>query len=368
MHDGEQYPETKYFQACRGVFEGGGCRGAAHIGAFEAAVKCGVNFSEVAGTSAGSIIAALIGAGATPEFLLDKCASLQFSELLDEPKNRIAPIFGWRMVNRVLSSPLRLFGKDLSLLRKIFLVSGAAYSSARIEDWLDDLLAELLPEASRPIRFADLIIPTAIVAGDLSGNRYKLWTTKHDVGAKVSMAVRCSCSIPLFFEPVESGNDFLVDGGILSNLPAFAFSDEKGASSTRGGRILAFRLISEDNSQTQWSLNWLIKRLVATMISGATDIQTKLQPGISTIAINTRHVSSTDFSISSDNVDFLLNEGRKAVRAFVGNEHAEISDALSSDLARFGEDELFDDLVREGRNRCSASPFGWPWLAKIDDA
>lgn len=347
MHESDEYPRTKYFQGCRAVFEGGGCRGAAHIGAFDAAVRCGVNFSEVAGTSAGSIVAALIGAGATPEFLLDKCASLQFSSLLEEPRYRITPIFGWRRVNKFLSLPLKFLGSEKSLLRKIFLVNGAAYSSAKIEDWLDDLLAELLPEASRPIRFKDLILPTSIVAGDLSGRRYKLWSTQHDSGAKVSMAVRCSCSIPLFFEPVESGNDFLVDGGILSNLPAFVFEDRRSTASSLGGPILAFRLAGDDNPKTQWNLMWLLRRLVDTMINGATELQAALQTGISSVEINTGHVSSTDFSISPEDVDFLLNEGRKAMSTFVHNEHDEIVHELSSDLARFGEDELFDDLVRE---------------------
>lgn len=343
----EDYPQTQYFQACRGVFEGGGCRGAAHIGAYDAAVKCGVTFSEVAGTSAGSIIAALIGGGATPEFLLKECAALRFSSLLAKPKNRISPIFGWRRINQVASSPLKLLSQETRLLRKIFLVSGAAYSSERLENWLDDLLGKLLPDATRPIRFHDLILPTSIVAGDLSGKRYKLWSNQHTPGEKVAMAVRSSCSIPLFFEPVESGNDFLVDGGILSNLPTFAFDDDHVTTRSLGGRILAFRLKSAEEFGTQWSLRWLLRRLIDTVISGATELQSELQPRISVVEINTGTVSSTDFDISQENVDFLLSEGRDAVKQFVRNEHDKLSEHLQSDLARSGEDELFDDVVRE---------------------
>ena len=72
-------PKTVFFTACRGVFAGGGCRAAAHVGAFEAAVEAGINFSEVAGTSAGSIIAAFVGAGASPEFLRRHFGKLAFS-------------------------------------------------------------------------------------------------------------------------------------------------------------------------------------------------------------------------------------------------------------------------------------------------
>ena len=55
--------ETIYFSYCWGVFDGGGVRGAAHAGAYYAARNAGISFERVAGTSAGSIVAALIAAG-----------------------------------------------------------------------------------------------------------------------------------------------------------------------------------------------------------------------------------------------------------------------------------------------------------------
>jgi predicted acylesterase/phospholipase RssA len=64
-----QRQTTKYFQNCLGVFQGGGCKGPAYIGAFEEITKRGVSFSSLVGTSVGSIIAALIAAGATPSQL-----------------------------------------------------------------------------------------------------------------------------------------------------------------------------------------------------------------------------------------------------------------------------------------------------------
>ena len=46
-----------------GVFSGGGIKGFALIGAIEEIEKRGFQFERVAGTSAGSIVAALIAAG-----------------------------------------------------------------------------------------------------------------------------------------------------------------------------------------------------------------------------------------------------------------------------------------------------------------
>ncbi len=354
----EQYPQTKFFQACRGVFEGGGCRGAGHIGAYEAAIKCGVNFSEVAGTSAGSIIAVLVGAGANEKFLYEKCAYLKFSTLLAEPKKRISTFWWGRAGSLFFKGKNELFGKILK--------NGSAYSSEKLEDWLDDLLSELLPNKPRPIKFSDLILPTWVIATDLAGRRPKIWSTKDTPDAKVAMAVRSSCSIPLFFEPVESGNDFFVDGGMLSNLPSFVFDDQGNNSPALGGRILAFRLVEHQEPKTEWTLSWLVHRLIDTIISGATDLQIKMQSNISSVNINTDAVSSINFNISTEEVKLLLDSGRAAVKDFIQNEHSELNDSLASDVARYSEDELFDDLVREmvtpgKRLVVSCSGTKWYW-------
>lgn len=338
-------PETKFFQACRGVFEGGGCRGAAHVGAFEAAVNCGINFSEVAGTSAGSIIAALIGAGATPEFMLEKCARKDFSELLAPPKGRIETISG-SGIGRFVSAP---FGPWMSagkqLVREI-VTKGAAYSSERIETWVDELLAELLPGAQRPIKFKELILPTYIVATDLAGQRPKIWSTRDTPDAVVAFAVRCSSSIPLFFEPVESGNTVFVDGGMLSNLPAFVFAGDKKDANSLGGRVLAIRLVEDDDPNPEWSLGWLLPRLIGTAISGATEIQSNMMRNVSTVNVSTGSISGMNFELSDQDIEFLIESGRQTIDTFVRNEHAKLNDSLVTEAAKYSQDELYDELVR----------------------
>src|SRR5882762_3560006 len=81
---------TRFFQTCLGGFQGGGCRGAAFVGALSEATMRGVDFAGVAGTSAGSVVAALVGAGATPEFLKNTLGALDFTSLLKAPEP-IAP-------------------------------------------------------------------------------------------------------------------------------------------------------------------------------------------------------------------------------------------------------------------------------------
>jgi NTE family protein len=54
-----------------GIFEGGGAKGYAHVGALKAAEKRGIFFRKVAGTSAGAIVAALVAARYTADELFD---------------------------------------------------------------------------------------------------------------------------------------------------------------------------------------------------------------------------------------------------------------------------------------------------------
>ena len=69
MSETDSMLPTRFFKTCRGVFQGGGCRAAALVGAYAMAHQVGVRFAEVAGTSAGSILAALIAAGADPKYI-----------------------------------------------------------------------------------------------------------------------------------------------------------------------------------------------------------------------------------------------------------------------------------------------------------
>jgi predicted acylesterase/phospholipase RssA len=334
-----EYPQSKFFQSCRGVFEGGGCRGAAYVGAYAATVKCGINFAEVAGTSAGSIVAALIGAGADPDYLERTCAYLTFSTLLTRPHGRIETFWIGRLASYFFRGKYRILGQILH--------DGSAYSSEKLQEWMDDRLAELLPRASRPVKFKDLPRPTWVVATDLAGRRPKVWSSVDTPDESVALAVRCSSSIPMFFEPPELGNDLYVDGGMLSNLPAFVFANRATNPQALGGRIIAFRLAGDESYENERGIGWLVKRLIDTAISGSTIIQRSLQTNVSYLDIKTGNISSTNFDIARKDIDYLLESGRKTVCEFIRDEDTKLNDSLGVDIARYGEDELFDDLVRE---------------------
>jgi len=222
---------TSFFKSCLGVFQGGGCRAAAFVGAYEEAVASGVSFTEVAGTSAGSIVAALIGAGASPRDLRDTIARMDFRSFMTAPDRR-----GRRGVAG------RLLKIGFPQIADLVFDQGF-YSSGQIKKWLDDQLFKLLPQEKHPVTFRSLPFPTYIISTDLSRSEAKVWSQSTTPNELVSEAVQASCAIPLFFQPV--GRRY-VDGGVLSNLPTFVFFNGEQSNRVLSSRVLAFTLKADE--------------------------------------------------------------------------------------------------------------------------
>src|SRR3954453_10246461 len=82
-----------------GVFSGGGIRGFALIGAYEEIERRGFQFVRMAGTSAGSIIAALIVAGYTSKEIYQLVDEFDLPKMLDSRKTVIPfSIAKWLLV------------------------------------------------------------------------------------------------------------------------------------------------------------------------------------------------------------------------------------------------------------------------------
>jgi predicted acylesterase/phospholipase RssA len=268
---------TPFFSTCLGVFQGGGCRAAALAGAYQAAVEHGVHFAQVAGTSAGSIVAALVGAGASPTALLALLRNLDFRRFNRPPERNSSETYGTLQL-LLLRLAQKVAPEDLKKIEIATLLRwGGLHSSAEIEVWLDDVLAHLLPDVRRPIRFRDLPVPTYVVATDLLAARPKVWSTFDTPDERVAFAVRASCSIPFYFQPVGQGELRYVDGGVLSNLPSFVFAGDD-PSRPRAARVLAFQLLSDYSSATDWRPIETAKRIGSAIVDGAMELQAVFNP------------------------------------------------------------------------------------------
>lgn len=156
---------------------GGAARGFAHVGVIKALESQGLKPEFVAGTSAGSLVAALYAAG-NSGFDLQRIA-------LDLDEKAVSD---WTVPNRG-------FIKGESLQN---------YVNAKL--------------ANRPIE--KLPLPLGIVATDLASGELVVFRR-----GNAGMAVRASSAVPGVFQPVSIAGREFVDGGVTSPVPVRAVRD-----------------------------------------------------------------------------------------------------------------------------------------------
>ena len=159
------------------VLSGGGARGFAHLGAYRALVEAGVPIDAVAGCSMGATIAGGIATGVPDEELIPM-AQRQFHKLLDYTVPVVSLMKGERISNSL----------------------GAAFGEWDIED---------------------LVLPFYCVSTNLTQSRLEV----HRRG-NAALAIRASVAIPGILPPVPWGEDLLVDGGVLDNMPFLPMRDD----------------------------------------------------------------------------------------------------------------------------------------------
>jgi NTE family protein len=191
------------------IFEGGGVRGIAYIGAMNVLEKRGIleNIRRVGGTSAGAINALIFALGYSISEQKDILASTDFTRFKDSS-------FG------VLPNILRLVQKF------------GWYKGDYFQNWIGDLIERKLDK--RDATFGDLKkkaeLPALYITGTNLTTQYaEVFSHERNAEMPLAKAVRISMSIPVFFASVKYGQrqDVYVDGGVLRNYPIKLFDREK---------------------------------------------------------------------------------------------------------------------------------------------
>ena len=170
------------------VFSGGGARGALQVGALRALLESGIYPDLLTGTSIGAANAVFFALSPT----------LQQVDLLE----RI-----WEDVARTNILPSNW----------AYIVLRALLNRARIhpDPRIRNFFLDHLPRPD--LRFRDLALPTYVIAADL--NHACMVVFGEDPDDLVLDGVLASTAIPPWVRPLERGDQFLMDGGAVSNLP-----------------------------------------------------------------------------------------------------------------------------------------------------
>lgn len=293
------------------VFEGGGVKGIGLVGALEVTERHGYVFENVAGTSAGAIVAALVAAGYRAAELREIMRTLNYAKFLDRSALDTIPLLG----------PALSLGLEKGIYEGQYLTEWLARQlAAKGVRTFSDLVSSD-PDCARDPRWRYRL---QVIATDLTrGRLVVLPRDAREYGLdpdelEVAAAVRMSMSIPFFFEPVRlgpgDGASYIVDGGVLSNFPVWLFdSDGEPAWPTFG-----FKLV-EPTEGKRHEINGplsLFGALFTTMMEAHDARYIEDASYVRTIGIPTMGVQTTDFGLSSARADLLYQSGVKAAEKF----------------------------------------------------
>ncbi len=206
------------------VFQGQGIRSFAFIGALITLEENNIKFQSVSGVSGGSIVAALYAAGYTAKEMEEIFYDINiiekfnlrndYEKLIEQVKRKdIREIY--RKIKSIINPD-----NEMALVR-IFLEKGFARSDA-IGNWISMLL-----QKKGIVTFSDLNeIDLTIIAADITPKKFLIFNKNTYPELAIADAVECSICIPGLFRFKKIVNNEITDGGILSRLPLFVFTNE----------------------------------------------------------------------------------------------------------------------------------------------
>lgn len=310
-----------------GVFQGGGIKGLAIAGAlleFAENERLSVStWRNVAGTSAGAIIAAYLATGRPASDLAALLNDAPFASFQD-----FGP--GGKFVGGAVNLARHHGLARGEVFRRWFdkQLGGITFGALRAQPGDDG------EEPEHPYRLrmiaADVTNHRLLVLPD-DLHRYRRPGERSAIDPDefpVADAVRMSLSIPYFFAPVElcDGNtgatSTIVDGGTLSNFPVWLFDTNRRSPSrpTFGLRLVGGRGVGSGLKEFVRMLGWpatLAVDLQQTQ-SGAWDERfITSSTRVRTCPVDAGDVGTTDFDLAAPRKADLINGGRRAAGAFL---------------------------------------------------
>ena len=311
------------------VLSGGGVKGIGLVGAVVALMDGGYRANRVSGTSAGSIVGAIVAAASmddqlSPSEVKELALQLDYHKFTDPgPVERVP-----------------LFGPSLAVLRGSGIYKGD-YAHGWVRDQLESLGVRTFGDLAMhddelpPERRYKLVVTVADVT---TGQLVRLPWDYHRVYGldpdeqSVADAVRASMAIPFFFRPVtltaSTGlRSTLVDGGILSNFPIDSLDRHDG----RPPRWPSFGVtvlpnLPEGNDKVIPALApirmlgapHLLEGVITTALVGRDQAYLN-EPWVSarTIRVDSTDVGFLDFDISDNEIEAQYAKGYAATQKFL---------------------------------------------------
>ena len=218
------------------VFSGGGIKGVSYCGVAQSLEKNLASIKKIkgfAGTSAGSLVAALLAVGFNATELTRCMMELDTYKILDA---------------NIIRDAMNLY------------TSWGLAPGKFIYDYMGELIKQKTGDADYTIEqlYLDKQIELVIVGMDMNLSMCRYFHPKSKVEADrkipIRKAIRISMSVPYIFEPVKHLDHYHVDGGVLDNYPIHVFDGaypgdpkSKNGQCQPNSKVLGFRIISKSD-------------------------------------------------------------------------------------------------------------------------
>jgi NTE family protein len=302
-----------------GVFQGGGVKGLALAGALVEFADSALHpqdyvqdWVQLAGTSAGAIVAGYLACGHSAAETATLIENTDFTQFED-----------WGPGGK-------LIGGAINLARNHGLAHGETFHSWFREQINNQTFGDV-KAANRNLKLiaTDITRREMLVLPDSLGG-YRLSKDSGMIDPDdfpIADAVRLSMSIPYFFQPIElihaeTGPSTIVDGGVLSNFPVWIFdvADHDPLRPTFGFKLVGGKAAGGGLARITKAFGWPAE-MGADMFHTASDAWDKYWVAhstyVRTCVISAGDIGTTEFNLSGEQKQWLLDSGKKAAGHFL---------------------------------------------------
>lgn len=264
------------------LFGGGAIRGVSYIGAVKALEELGIIPDRLAGSSVGSIFAALLAVGYNAEELKDIFIKVNF-ELFKDISIGLGPLFAISKGEVFLEWVRELIEKKYY---------GKNYKKG----------------VNPAVTFKDIKKNLVVITTNLSNFECKEFSKFDTPDYEIASAVRISCCMPGLMKPIEYNKTLLVDGDLQKSWPMWKLSKHLLNDDER---ILEFRLEGNYESNDISGINYA-NAVYSCMTAISTSFITNIygnKDKFDYIVLNTGDIVVVDFNINEAKRNDLINSG-----------------------------------------------------------
>lgn len=308
------------------VFEGGGVRAIAYSGALQVIDEMGIlqNIVRVGGSSSGAINACLLAIGYDYNEINEMISGTDFKDFEDDsflPVNffRFFRQYGW-------------------------------FKGDAFKNWIGEKIKDKTGKEKFTFKELDEAVKKGgnrfkylyIVGTDLSNRKAIMFSNENYPITPIRDAVRISMGIPFFFRSVKAYNNIMCDGGVSWNYPINLFDFKRYLDKAANGKsveyndnpdyifnyeTLGFRLDSAKEIEfyrDNWGMPPIniknVKDYSVALLSFMYEMANKHHLHNNdwnrTIFIDTKDINPTEFSLSKEDKESLIESGRRGVKEY----------------------------------------------------